>query len=108
MDYSWIKPGAKAEIIKCKHHPELIGRIVTVSSGHKMFESKADGSRWLGVDIEEGEDFDLMHDGYISVVSPRLEYLKPVKDTPDWMAIADQNAEKCPDFSENICEAREQ
>ena len=84
IDYSWIKAGVKAELVRFVGNSILNGQQVTISSCAYMLRGD------LVVAIEEGYELASLAgcDGYRLAVE--LHQLKPIKgdEMPDWNAIA--------------------
>ena len=88
-DYSWIVPGAKAIIFKGVNYPQLVGRIVTISSPPEIVTDIRNKTR-LGVEIEEGRELARLVGSDALRIAPSAENLKPFKDQepPNWAEMA--------------------
>ena len=93
-NYDWIKVGVKAEIFGCVNDTSVNGEIITVRCDPRLaFDPRAKEGYMCVIqwpdDVNKGVD---------------VKNLKPF-NPPNWEGMADENAEKCPDFRKVSAEA---
>lgn len=77
-DYSWIKNGVKAVVVRADRLPHLIGEVVTIESEPEIIQCSL--GEYLGVKIAEGFDLAAKYDHRNSYrLTPKSEQLAPYR-----------------------------